>query len=404
MKSKLAVAVMLLAFSSFVLAQTCGDGLCCSDYNQNIGTYGSATILDESGFNGHTGTGEHTLSIYGHQQTLRCAYTAGTWDPIHLIYNCITWAQATGGAWWGSDNGPLSDPTREHCYNVTTYENQNHGQATEFSCAAGGLGYTVLAAGASCTGNSANINWSSGLPGGCASFTTSAQNPSYQPQSQTLYAATPIAECPFSQAPNGTPLVIADPGSRFQSSFGSLQDGVQFGFGSDSEVLQFAWPKATSGVGFLVLPACQAGVCKVTNMKQHMFGNLTYQNFRVGPKLGGIQNLDGSWSPYLRNGFEALDYYDDPANGGNGNGLFDPGDSAWESMRVWYNTAHDGIYDPINKPGEIKTLDQLGIQSIDVVNYQSSPLADAHGNQQYFVGSVSASKAYQIYDVILVMH
>ena len=54
----------------------------------------------------------------------------------------------------------------------------------------------------------------------------------------------------------------------------------------------------------------------------------------------------------------------------------------WSSLRIWTNTAHDGVYDAVAKPGEVKTLDELGIVSFDVVNYDETPIVDGHGNKQ----------------------
>jgi hypothetical protein len=46
----------------------------------------------------------------------------------------------------------------------------------------------------------------------------------------------------------------------------------------------------------------------------------------------------------------------------NHNGKLDAGDARWSEFRVWI----DGNEDGISQPGELKTLDQLGIASIDL--------------------------------------
>jgi len=131
-----------------------------------------------------------------------------------------------------------------------------------------------------------------------------------------------------------------------------------------------------------------------------MFGNLTRQTPKIGEKLGGRYP-----NPYKSNGFEALAYLDEIRNGGNGNGQFDPGDSAWSRVRVWTNRAHDGIYDELKKPDEVRTLDALGILSIDVVNYTSTPDVDGHGNKKLWKGSLVTNdkNPMEIYDVQLVI-
>jgi hypothetical protein len=46
----------------------------------------------------------------------------------------------------------------------------------------------------------------------------------------------------------------------------------------------------------------------------------------------------------------------------NHNGKLDAGDARWSEFRVWIDADQDGI----SQPGELKTLDQLGIASIDL--------------------------------------
>ena len=202
-------------------------------------------------------------------------------------------------------------------------------------------------------------------------------------------------------------VVIASGNSTFQNSFTSAANGAMFEInverpGSEE---QMGWPKADADVAFLVLPDASG---HVRDLKHGMFGNVTVQPNNLGdPRLGGHgirpPYNDG---PYLSNGFEALRYYDLPENGGNGNGQFDPGDRVWPLVRVWFNRAHDGYYDERRKPDEIKTLDELGILSIDVTGYVKGTAVDQYGNKQTWVSTIQTSdsgKPMQVYEVKLVV-
>ena len=61
-------------------------------------------------------------------------------------------------------------------------------------------------------------------------------------------------------------------------------------------------------------------------------------------------------------GLQALATLDTVANGGNNDGVFDANDAAWSSLRVWQDLNADAITDA----GELKTLDEMGITSIDL--------------------------------------
>jgi hypothetical protein len=163
----------------------------------------------------------------------------------------------------------------------------------------------------------------------------------------------------------------------------------------DNDV-SISWTKRNAQAGFLVAPDV-AG--HVSSLKHGMFGALTQQTPHIGEKLGGHT------TPYKSNGFEALAYLDEPENGGNGNGQFDPGDRARPLVRVWFNRAHNGDYDERRKPDEIRTLDKLGITAIDVVNYTAATEVDAHGNPKSWVSTLSTNDGnqLQIYDVHLVV-
>jgi hypothetical protein len=80
-----------------------------------------------------------------------------------------------------------------------------------------------------------------------------------------------------------------------------------------------------------------------------------------------------------RNGFNALAVYDDPANGGNGNGLIDPGDAIYDKLLVWIDANHDGV----SQPSELKRLRDVHLDRIDL-QYRQSKRVDQFGNVFYY--------------------
>lgn len=145
--------------------------------------------------------------------------------------------------------------------------------------------------------------------------------------------------------------------------------------------VQIAWT-ANANNAFLVLD--RTGDGQITSGME-MFGNFTSQNLSPHP-----------------NGFIALAVYDDPMNGGNGDGVIDARDAVWPKLRLWVDANHDGI----SQPGELHTLPEMGVFSISL-DYSLSKRTDEFGNVFRYRGRINqgipgnSDVDKKIYDVFL---
>ncbi len=173
----------------------------------------------------------------------------------------------------------------------------------------------------------------------------------------------------------GTPIIIDLSGDGFTLT--SPAEGVQFDFFLNGPV-QISWTASGADEGWLVLD--RNGDGRIDNGAE-MFGNLTPQPPSDDP-----------------NGFLALAVYDEPRNGGNGDGIIDSRDAIFSRLRIWRDSNHNGISDP----GELISLQEAGIQSISL-SYTESGRVDKWGNRfRYRARVVSTGGADKwAYDVIL---
>jgi len=100
---------------------------------------------------------------------------------------------------------------------------------------------------------------------------------------------------------------------------------VDFDMGANGDPIHIAWTARGAANGFLALP----GADGLIHNGSQLFGNVTPQPASSDP-----------------NGFRALAVYDDPKNGGNGDGAIDARDAVWKSLRVWVEGNHGGISQP----------------------------------------------------------
>ncbi len=155
---------------------------------------------------------------------------------------------------------------------------------------------------------------------------------------------------------------------------------MTFDISGTDDPIQMGWTAPGAKNAFLTLPSVDGFV----HNGQQLFGNFTPQPASINP-----------------NGFAALALYDDPTNGGNGDGVIDQRDAVFNSLRLWIDANHDGI----SQPDELYRLPSLGVNSISL-KYRADRRTDQYGNVFRYRAQVNSGDATNTgrmaYDVFFV--
>ncbi len=177
-----------------------------------------------------------------------------------------------------------------------------------------------------------------------------------------------------------SPIIVDVDGEGFRLT--SAADGVLFDFSDTGIPIKISWTAGYSSNAFLVLD--RNGNGQIDNGKE-LFGNITPQ-----PQSSS------------RNGFLALAEYDKAANGGNRDGVIDPHDTIFTSLRLWQDANHNGI----SEASELRGLSQLGLKSLEL-DYKESKRTDQYGNRFRYRAKVRDTHDAQLgrwaWDVFLVI-
>jgi hypothetical protein len=166
----------------------------------------------------------------------------------------------------------------------------------------------------------------------------------------------------------------------------SLHGGVSFDFNGNGKPLFMAWTDPKYRNAWLALGRNHNG--RIDSV-QELFG------YPTEPQVPGAD----------RNGWQALAVYDEPAYGGNADGVTDAADAIYQDLLLWIDKNHDGI----SEADELHHLVELGVTDIELTYRDDKSYADRYGNEFKFesfvdvepVGGGRLHSKRQAWDVVL---
>jgi hypothetical protein len=296
-----------------------------------------------------------------------------------------------------SESGFLINPLKTH--------QDNWGDVDGLATAGAGNGATAHAgdggAVASCIGScginvtfsgSGTTGWSAQFGGGTPLWTQQRDYPNSCPGYTLAKIPCPSPTSPYPTTTNGTtyswnhwtcswtvstgstgggtPIIIDTLKTGFSFSDPTKGAYVSFDLKGDGTLLKLSWPLPNSGNAWLVYDRDGDGIIKDGT---ELFGNFTPHSD------GGIANHPNP------NGFLALAWYDQPAQGGNLDLMIDKQDLIWAKLRLWID-GHCYQHPDMpcqSLPSELFPLESKGINSLSLV-YSLNAKTDAVGNQFKF--------------------